>query len=51
MDEIMEKETRQLMVIPKKDFADCFKKWKGCFDKLGFYFINIKWLAAFWTFL
>jgi hypothetical protein len=25
--------TRQLMVIPKEDFADCFEKWEGRWDK------------------
>jgi hypothetical protein len=26
--EIKEKATRQLMAIPKKEFSDCFEKWK-----------------------
>jgi hypothetical protein len=26
--EIKENVTRQLMAIPKKDFSDCFEKWK-----------------------
>jgi len=24
---------RQLMAIPKKDFSDCFEKWKEPWDK------------------
>jgi hypothetical protein len=34
--------TRQLMAIPKKEFSDCFEKWKEHWDKcvrsLGVYF-------------
>jgi hypothetical protein len=26
--EITENSTRQLMVIPRKDFADCFEQWR-----------------------
>jgi hypothetical protein len=33
VEEIKENATRQKMVIPKKDFADCLEKWKGCWDK------------------
>jgi hypothetical protein len=33
MDEIKENATRQLIAIPKEDFADCFEKWKGRWDK------------------
>jgi hypothetical protein len=33
VDEIKENVTRQLMVILKEDFTDCFEKWKGCWDK------------------
>jgi hypothetical protein len=25
--------TRQLMAIPKKEFSDCFEKWKERWDK------------------
>jgi hypothetical protein len=32
VEEIKENVTRQLMVIPKEDFVDCFEKWKGCWD-------------------
>jgi hypothetical protein len=28
--DIRENAKRQLMVIPKEDFTDCFEKWKGC---------------------
>ena len=35
MEEIKENATRQMMVIPKEDFADCFEKLKGCCDKCG----------------
>jgi hypothetical protein len=31
--EIKENATRQLMAIPKKEFSDCFEKWKECWDK------------------
>jgi hypothetical protein len=31
--EIKENATRQLMAIPKKDFSDCFEKWKERWDK------------------
>jgi hypothetical protein len=31
--EIKENATRQLMVIPKKEFSDCFEKWKERWDK------------------
>jgi len=31
--EIKENVTRQLMTIPKKDFSDCFEKWKERWDK------------------
>ena len=31
--EMKENVTRQLMAIPKKDFSDCFEKWKECWDK------------------
>ena len=30
---VKENATRQLMAIPKKDFSDCFEKWKECWDK------------------
>jgi hypothetical protein len=33
VDEIKEKATRQLIAIPREDFADCFEKWKGQWDK------------------
>ncbi|XP_042236618.1 CAD protein-like, partial [Homarus americanus] len=33
VDEIKENVTRQLMKIPKEDFADCFEKWKGRWEK------------------
>jgi hypothetical protein len=33
MGAIKEKATRQLIAIPKEDFADCFEKWKGRWDK------------------
>jgi hypothetical protein len=33
VEEIKENATRQLIVIPKEDAADCFEKWKGCWDK------------------
>lgn len=29
--------TRQLMVIPKADFADCFKMWKKRLNKYNLY--------------
>jgi hypothetical protein len=36
--------TRQLMAIPKEDFADSFGKWKGRWDKCvifqGKYFVG-----------
>jgi hypothetical protein len=32
-DEIKENMTRQLMVILKKNFLDCFEKWKEQWDK------------------
>jgi hypothetical protein len=32
-EEIKENVTRQLMVILKEDFAECFEKWKGHWDK------------------
>ena len=31
--EIKENATRQLIEIMKKDFSDCFEKWKECWDK------------------
>jgi hypothetical protein len=31
--EIKENATRQLMAIPKKDFLDCFEKWKERWEK------------------
>ena len=31
--EIKMNATRQLTVIPKKEFLDCFEKWKECWDK------------------
>jgi hypothetical protein len=31
--EIKENATRQLMAIPKKEFSDCFEKWKERWDK------------------
>lgn len=27
------KRTRQLMAVPKVNFADCFERWKECWDK------------------
>jgi hypothetical protein len=30
---IKENAKRQLMTILKEDFADCFEKWKGRWDK------------------
>lgn len=30
MGKIKENATRQLMVVLKEDFADCFEKWKQC---------------------
>jgi hypothetical protein len=33
VDAIEENATRQLIAIPKEDFADSFDKWKGCWDK------------------
>jgi hypothetical protein len=33
MDEIKENATRQLIAIPKEDFADCFERWKRHWDK------------------
>ena len=32
-DKIKENTARQLMAIPKKDFANCFEKWKERWDK------------------
>jgi hypothetical protein len=32
-EDIKESATRQLMAIPKEDFADCFDKWKERWDK------------------
>ena len=32
-EEIKENATRQLMAMPKKDFADCLEKWKELWDK------------------
>jgi hypothetical protein len=31
--EIKKNATRQLMAIPKKEFSDCFEKWKERWDK------------------
>jgi hypothetical protein len=31
--EINENATRQLMVIPIKEFSDCYEKWKERWDK------------------
>jgi hypothetical protein len=33
VEEIKGNMTRQLMMISKEDFADCFEKWKGCLHK------------------
>jgi hypothetical protein len=33
MDKIKENATRQPIEIPKEDFADCFEKWNGRWDK------------------
>jgi hypothetical protein len=33
VDDIKENVTRLLMAIMKKDFADCFEKWKECWYK------------------
>ena len=52
--------TRQLMVIPKEDFADCFEKLKGHWENtwkgtkaslcyIGCFFFSIKWLDTFRT--
>ena len=32
IDEIQENTTGQLMVIPTKDFAECFEQWKRCWE-------------------
>ena len=32
IDEIQENTTRQLMVIPIKDFGECFEQWKRCWE-------------------
>ena len=32
VDEIQENTTGQLMAIPAKDFAECFERWKRCWE-------------------